>query len=322
MKKLKFSIALVYLFANSFSQHNNETKIEYEKKTLVYKIIGQDSIKSDYYRISNDKIMRPLIVWIHGGGLMFGSSSSLPKEQLELYLNAGYSVLSINYRLAPETKLNEIVEDIKDAFIWTQNNNVQLQVDPKRIFAIGHSAGGYLALMAGFILKNPPRAIVSFYGYGEIQGQWCNKPNSAYIKMELVPKERAIKLIGNSVITKASREERWDLYIYSRQQGVWTNFVSGHDPVKEPEYFDMFCPIKNINSNFPPVLLIHGDKDTDVPLEQSELMDKELNNKNIEHQFIKMSGYGHAFDKSEGGLENTQIINTFYEVIKFLDLYK
>jgi acetyl esterase/lipase len=321
MKKLLLSISLVFIFTDFYSQ-NSETKIEYEKKTFVYKIIGQDSINSDFYRISNNKIVSPIIVWIHGGALIWGSSNSLPKEQLEYYLNAGYSVLSIDYRLAPETKLQEIVEDIKDAIIWVQNNDTLLQIDPKRIFVIGHSAGGYLALMTGYMLDNPPRGIVSFYGYGDIQSEWCNKPDSFYISSGLVPKEKAFKLIHNFIITRASNQERFDFYLYCRQQGIWTNIVSGHNPSKEPEYFDRFCPIKNINSSFPSVLLIHGDNDTDVPFKQTVLMDEALRHKNIDHQFIKMIGFGHAFDKLEGGFNNAQIRNTFYEVIKFMDKYK
>jgi hypothetical protein len=51
-------------------------------------------------------------------------------------------------------------------------------------------------------------------------------------------------------------------------------------------------------------------------------MDEALRLKNIDHQFIKMTGFGHAFDKLEGGLSNARISNTFYEVIKFVDKYK
>jgi acetyl esterase/lipase len=309
------------MFTDCYSQ-GSESKLEYEKKTFVYKTIRQDSIRSDFYGISNDKSARPIIVWLHGGALIWGGRNSLPKEQLEFYLNAGYSVLSIDYRLAPETKLHEIVEDIRDAIVWVQNNDSQLHIDPSRIFVIGHSAGGYLALMTGYILDNPPRAIVSFYGYGDIQSAWCNQPDSFYINYGLVAKEKAFELIHHSVLTNASSNDRFDLYLYCRQQGIWTNIISGHDPAKEPEYFYRFCPIKNIVSSFPPVLLIHGDHDTDVPFEQSVLMDEALRLKNIDHQFIKMTGFGHAFDKLEGGLSNARISNTFYEVIKFVDKYK
>lgn len=321
MKELIFSIVVVFLFTDSYSQQNIGTKMEYKKRTFVYKTLGQDSIRSDFYRVSNDRVVRPIIVWLHGGALIWGSRNSLHKEQLEFYLNAGYSVLSIDYRLAPETKLNEIIEDVKDAIVWVQNNSTQLQIDPKRIFVIGHSAGGYLALMTGFILKNPPRAIVSFYGYGDLKSEWCNQPDSLYVSWGAVPKEKALKLIRDSVITNAPSSERFDFYLYCRQQGIWASTVSGHDPVKEPEYFDQFCPIKNISSSFPPVLLIHGDHDTDVPFKQSVMMDEALSLKNIDHQFIKMTGFGHAFDGENGGLGNAQTSSAFHEVIKFMDKY-
>jgi acetyl esterase/lipase len=321
MKRLILSSLLVFMFADVYGQ-KSEIKIEYEKKRFVYKIIGGDSIRSDFYSIADDKIVHPVIVWIHGGAFIWGSRNSLPKEQLEFYLNAGYSVLSIDYRLAPETKLRDITEDIKDAIIWVQNSGTQLQIDPQRIFVVGHSAGGYLALMTGYILDNPPRAIVSFYGYGDIESEWCNQPDSFYISYGIVPKEKAFESVHNSVITSASSNERSDLYVYCRQQGIWTRIISGSDPEKEPEYFDRLCPIKNIRSGFPPVLLIHGDRDTDVPFEQSILMDEALGQKNIDHQFIKMTGMGHAFDKLGGGLSNTQISKTFHEVVRFMDKYK
>ena len=98
--------------------------------------------------------------------------------------------------------------------------------------------------------------------------------------------------------------------------------ISGRNPLQEPEYFDPFCPVKNINRHFPPVLLIHGDKDTDVPFEQSVLMDDALSAKNIDHQFIRMTGSDHAFDKFEGGFGNAQINDAFHAVVQFMDKQK
>lgn len=312
-------MVLTFLFTDFYGQQKIKAKLEYEKKTFVYKTVGQDSIKADFYGISKSGITKPVIVWIHGGALIFGSRNDLLKEQMEFYLSAGYSILSIDYRLAPETKLPEIIEDIKDAIVWVQNNGALFQIDPKRIFVVGHSAGGYLALMTGFILKIPPRGIVSFYGYGDIQSKWYSHPDSFYVSLGLVPKEKAYKKIHDKVITNASFDDRFDLYLYCRQNGLWTNIVSGHDVIKEPEYFNQFCPVKNINNKFPSVLLIHGDKDTDVPFEQSILMDQALSHNGIDHQFIRMAGCGHVFDYFEGCLGNADIYKAFNEVIKFLD---
>ena len=321
MKRLLFFIVIIFI-CNDFYSQDGDTKVNYERKTFVYKIVGQDSICADFYEISNDHIIRPVIVWIHGGALIWGSRNSLPVEQLEFYLQAGYSVLSIDYRLAPETKLEEIFEDIKDAIIWTKYNSTKLQIDPKKIFVIGHSAGGYLALMTGYRLENPPCAIISFYGYGDIQGEWINRPDTSYINWEHISKEKAFSQIHSSTITHASSKDRFNFYLYCRQQGIWAEIITGQDPVTESENLEQFCPVKNIQVDFPPVILIHGDKDTDVPFEQSLLLDEALSLKNVDHQLIRMTGFDHAFDKFEGGFDNNQIRDAFVEVIKFMNKYK
>ncbi len=57
-------------------------------------------------------------MWIHGGALIMGSREGLPAYQLERYLAAGLTVVSIDYRLAPETKMPAIIEDVRDAYAW------------------------------------------------------------------------------------------------------------------------------------------------------------------------------------------------------------
>src|SRR5258706_7933335 len=64
--------------------------------------------------------------------------------------------------------------------------------------------------------------------------------------------------------------------------------LSLHDALPiyvEPRAFDSFCPVRNVTRKYPPTLLIHGTKDTDVPYELSEQMAKELAAKRVEHQF-------------------------------------
>jgi acetyl esterase/lipase len=321
MLKIIFSIAAAFIFSTCFCQVS-KSKADYETKTIVYKVIGQDSIRADFFRTTTDNKLHPVIVYLHGGALIFGSKNDLSNEQREFYLNAGYSVFAVDYRLAPETKLSSILEDVRDAIVWVQKNHKELHVDPKNIFVVGHSAGGYLALTTGYMLSTPPRGIISFYGYGDLKGKWYNEPSSHYLEQGKIPEEKAMKLISPSVISSASYSQRFDLYLYTRQQGIWPSFVSGHDISKEPDYFDQFSPVLNVSSNYPPVLLIHGDKDTDVPFEQSVLMDKILSEKKINHKFIKMAGFNHVFDYAEGGLSNPKIKKAFDEVIKFMNKHK
>jgi acetyl esterase/lipase len=265
--------------------------------------------------------LKPVIIWIHGGALMGGSRARLSEEQKKLYLGAGYSIVAIDYRLAPETKLPAIIEDVQDAVKWTRKNAASLlKVDSTKMFIIGHSAGGYLTLMLGSSLKKPVQGIVSFYGYGDIIADWYSKPDPYYLRTrDHVTEERAMKQINNTEITSSPSKERGDVYMYSRQNGKWPLMVGGHDPVKEPQWFYPYCPLRNVHANYPPTLLIHGDKDTDVPFEQSVLMDQELTTKKIKHQFIKMNNYEHGFDRSH---KDKNVQKVFADVLAFLNSCK
>ena len=121
------------------------------------------------------------------GRLIVGSRDVLDfaplREQLNRYLKAGYTVVSIDYRLAPETKLDGIIEDLKDAFKWVRAKGpAEFRIDPDRLAVVGGSAGGYLTLMSGFCVEPRPKALVSFYGYGDIIGDWNKRPDKHYSK--------------------------------------------------------------------------------------------------------------------------------------------
>ena len=149
--------------------------------TYIYKIAGGCNIKADVYRPYAGSTPVAAIIYIHGGCLIYGSRKDINQKQLELYLGAGYAVVSIDYRLAPESKLPEIIEDLQDAFRWIRTSSpILCSLSPQRIAVVGHSAGGYLALMSGFCVAPRPRAIVSFYGYGNIVGEWYSKPDPFY----------------------------------------------------------------------------------------------------------------------------------------------
>src|ERR1700748_1860614 len=118
------------------------------KTTVVYKKSEQFEIKADFYPATIQ--FAPVIVYIHGGGLFWGSREDMKAEQIEFYLEAGFNVFSIDYRLAPETKIPGIKADIADALSWLKFEGVkQFDYNPEKIAVIGGSAGGYLSLLCG-----------------------------------------------------------------------------------------------------------------------------------------------------------------------------
>src|SRR5699024_8839754 len=101
--------------------------------------INQLKIEGTFYKTHQEKA--PLILFFHGGGLIWGTRHDMKEEQIELYTENGYNVLTVDYRLAPESKLPNIMNDIKDALQWVLHEGHQVvDYDPQRIAVIGSSA--------------------------------------------------------------------------------------------------------------------------------------------------------------------------------------
>jgi acetyl esterase/lipase len=298
----------------------------YTKQTFTYKTVRDCQIQADVYRLSDEE-QRPAILWIHGGGLIFGDRRMLRAEQMEQYLTAGYTVVSIDYRLAPETKLHAILEDLQDAYSWIYGQGPTLfGIDPDRLAVIGHSAGGYLTLMAGLRVRPRPKALVSFYGYGDIAGEWYSRPDPHYCKEPAVSQDVAYRGVGGPVIAGSFSEQRWLFYLFCRQRGLWPKEVAGHDPHTEPQAFEEYCPVRHITKEYPPTLLLHGDRDTDVPFELSKQMAAALEQHQVPHRLITMEGLGHVFDRVPDSslqgepmrLKHPRVAEAFDAVLAFL----
>ncbi len=115
-------------------------------ETHIFKTVDCNEIVADIYPTTGRE--NPAVLFIHGGGLIMGSRKAILPSQIETFNDSVFSVVSIDYRLAPETKLPAIVSDIEAAWSWLRDKASSFGIDSSRIAIVGHSAGGYLALMA------------------------------------------------------------------------------------------------------------------------------------------------------------------------------
>jgi len=290
------------------------------KVTHIYKQVDDLSIRADSYRF-DDKPSRPVVVWIHGGALINGHRESVPAWLTDACRANSYVLVSLDYRLAPETQLPEIIADVEDAFRWIRKEGPKLfAADPERVAVVGGSAGGYLTLTTGFRVEPRPTALVSLWGYGDLVGPWYSEPSPhPRHQTSKLSREEAYGQVSGAPVSD-SRERKGNggaFYQFCRQQGLWPKAVSGWDPHTEAAKFAPFMAVKNVSPAYPPTLLIHGDQDTDVPHEQSALMAAEFKKHGVSHQLLTIPGAEHGL----AGADPQIIQATYRTAAEFLQKY-
>jgi acetyl esterase/lipase len=269
----------LFLMLGPTQSQSATTQSKLVKTTVAYRQVDGHQILADVYRPRGDDV-RPVIVWIHGGGLIMGHREGIDHRLMALAEEQRYALVSIDYRLAPETKLPQIISDIEAAFAWLAGAGAkQFHLDPHRIVVAGASAGGYLTLVTGYRARPRPQALVALYGYGDLIGDWYSTPSPhRRHNSRKVTRAEASEQTDGTIISDA-RQRKGNggmIYLYYRQNGIWPEEVSGFDRATIAEKIAPFEPVRNVTADYPPALLIHGTDDTDVPYEESTMMAEQL----------------------------------------------
>jgi len=312
---LKFTSTAVVLYP--FGHQLFAIGTEVSIKTYTYKTVGDLEIKVVVHR-HDDTIIRPVVIRIHGGALIMGHRDWEQDKLCLKLLEEGYVIVSVDYRLAPETKLPDIIEDLEDVFAWIREEGPELfRVDTSKIAVTGGSAGGYLTLASGFRIKPRPTVLVAFFGYGDLIGDWYSTP-SKHHPSDLTEQEAWGQVSGPPISDSRDRNGNGGaFYMYCRKHGLWPKAVSGWDPFTEAEKFYPYMPVKNVTRDYPPTMLIHGTNDTDVPYEQSLMMAEEFEKHNVEHELATIPGAEHGL--RDGDPELVEAANN--SAVEFINRY-
>jgi len=179
----------------------------------------------------------PLVVMIHGGSWAGGTSADL--AALNFYLaGRGYAVAALSYRFAPAYPFPAASDDVAAAIAFLKGHAAELGLDAGRIAVIGRSAGGHLALLAGYTANDPAiRGVVSFYGPVDLRYGYANPRNPAVID----------------------------------SRAVLGAFLGG-TPDSAGAAYDAASPIRFVGPATPPTLLIHGGRDELVSFAESQML--------------------------------------------------
>lgn len=280
-------------------------------QTIIFAEKNGLALKGDFYPSPRPDAAKT-IIYFHGGGLIWGLRNDLPETYRNLFLEAGYHFFAVDYRLAPETKLPAIYEDVQDAISWFEAN-ARAEFGVANAFILfGRSAGAYLALQAASDATLPTAdAVLSFYGYASIDGSWYQNPSPHYAKLPTIPADLKTALTGKTELTEGYIEKRYALYIYCRQKGQWLDEVFG--PHQDADIDAFSLEDMRDFSFLPPVFIAHSTTDKDVPYTEAE----KIAQTTFQNELFTVQNLEHDFDSNiDDGLP------AYKQALRFLEEYK
>lgn len=230
-------------------------------KDLVYKTIGNWNGRLDIY-IPEKNPLNPLVMYIHGGGWTHGNKEA-EYDKFKVFIENGLAVANVEYRLANQAPAPAAIEDVNCALAYIIQHAKELRIDKRKIILIGGSAGAHLALMLGLPSNSP-----IYTGGCDISGG---------------------KILG--IISKYGPTDLPNWGATNKPGGASMEWVGNR--AGDSTFLKSLSPIYNITTKIP-VLLVHGDKDRTVPVQQSlTLLDQLKKNGNpVDIHIVKNGGHG------------------------------
>jgi acetyl esterase/lipase len=216
----------------------------------------------------------PALVYMFGSGWgHWGASKSLYYLNIIQAAQKGYVAVAIDYRQT-STKENGLskyrypaqIHDAKAAVRWLRANYRKYNIDPDRIGAVGFSSGGHLSLLLAF--TSPEDGLE-----GDIKGSILSSGIQAVVSSA-----------GPTDLRKSFSNPESKAAIEELIGGSLTEF---------PDMYAMASPVTFVKADSPPVLLIHGSDDNEVPFEQAIVLNRILQEKGVVHELITRKGAGH-----------------------------
>jgi len=257
-------------------------------RDLAYVVNGHERQKLDLFVPEKADGPLPLVIWIHGGGWQNGSKENCPPLR-QGYPERGYAVASLNYRLSGHAVFPAQIEDCKAAIRWLRAHAAAYGLDPQRFGVWGSSAGGHLAALVGTSGDVPAfevgahrdqssrvQAVCDYYGPTDFN-VFVSTPGYETHGTAQSPEA---KLLGGAVRDRPAEVARAN-------------------------------PITHVSRDDPPFLIVHGDQDRTVPLNQSQLLHDALRRAGVSVHFHTIRGGGHG--QGFGGPEIEPMVRGFFD---------
>lgn len=256
------------------------------QSNLTYVVIDGHEDKLDIYRRRGPGGPDPTLIYIHGGGWSGGHKEDGIMYTLP-WLEMGWDVVNVEYRLGADTGAPGPVEDCLCALRWIVDHATEYRIDPSRIVVMGDSSGGHLALMTGMA---PASA--------QLDGP-CNPSGAPAPKVAGI-----VNWYGITDVTDLLHGPNRRDYAVN-----WIRNASGDDLARQ------VSPVTWARSDLPPIITVHGDSDPTVPWSQALRLRDALNAVHARNELVTIKGGRH------GGFTPEERVRAWVAIRKFLARY-
>jgi len=294
MRKLGFVIALFAAFALAPALSHAQSADTFAKAlhifgsyrvmpNITYLTANNWEAKLDVYQARDAATPNPTLVYFHGGGWVQGSKEASSLTFLP-FLNMGWNVVNVEYRLAKVSLAPAAVQDALCALRWVYRNGKEYNMDASRLVVMGNSAGGHLALTTGMTPAS--------------EGLDSLCPGTEELKVAAI-----INWYG---ITDVN-----ELLAGANVRNFAVAWLGGM-PNRE-EIAKRVSPLTYVRAGLPPIISIQGDADPIVPYSQNVRLHQALDKAGIRNELVTIPGGKH------GGFSDTEMAKAYTAIRGFLD---
>ena len=244
----------------------------------------------------------PVVIQLHGGGWIRGDRPSSYRTFSAL-LAAGMSVVTVDYRVGKDAPAPAAIGDVRCAMAWVKANAAKYNFDLSRVVVYGASAGGHLALMAGYAPAsfNPPgctdqpkvAAVLDFYGPSNLAAALSERGSSDSVHQWLGMEKPLFPYTGT--VPTTSGPDVPPVTNVRAQSPRW----AAPDAATLARAREM-SPMTYIRHGLPPTFIVNGDRDPAVDPTQDAQLKKALDAAGVPNGQDIVPGGGHGnFPKAE-----------------------
>lgn len=239
------------------------------------------------------------VVFVVSGG-WYSAHEAINVASVSELVKRGYTVFAVIHGSQPKYTIPEILSDMHRALRFIRFHAGKYGIDPQRIGITGGSAGGHLSLMQGMAgaagadkpgLSDPAAKDPVDRVSSRVQAVACFFPPTDFLNYGQAGNEiRARGVLG---ILRDFRAP----FDFNEFDPSTKTFVPIMDATRAREVTRQISPVYHVTRDDPPTLIIHGDADTLVPLQQSQLMIAKLKETGIPAELVVKPGAGHGWPK-------------------------